>query len=67
VCYLNPETGYAEPLLAIYEVSAIKKLLPYFQSGQTSLLHFLKSISTHFITGNALSLKSIDNPSGKNE
>ena len=45
VCFLNNTNGYLEPLVAIYAAEDLKKLIPFWQSQQTSLRHFLESIN----------------------
>jgi molybdopterin-guanine dinucleotide biosynthesis protein A len=42
---LNNTNGYLEPLVAIYAAEDLKKLIPFWQSQQTSLRHFLESIN----------------------
>jgi len=46
VCYQNNETGFDEPLLAIYEKKCALLLLQYFQNGHHSLRYFLQTIRT---------------------
>jgi molybdopterin-guanine dinucleotide biosynthesis protein A len=63
VCYVNPETGFDEPLLAIYETSALVKLKVWFKEGNQSLRHFLKTMNVKRIVPNTPSeIKSIDTP-----
>ena len=49
VCYKNPESNFEEPLLAIYEKQCAPLLFNFFQSGQQSLRHFLKTVRTKTI------------------
>lgn len=63
VCYLNPESNFEEPLLAIYEKSCAPLLLDYYKQGNTSLRHFLKTVRTKRILPlNIKAIKSIDIP-----
>lgn len=43
VCFINDSNVYLEPLVAIYSSEDLKKLIPFWQSKQTSLRHFLES------------------------
>jgi len=45
VCFINNTNGYLEPLVAIYSSEDLKKLMPFWQSKQTSLRHFLEFIN----------------------
>lgn len=62
VCYRNTDTGFEEPLLAVYEKQCGPLLLRCFDEGYTSLRHFLKTVNTKYITTNNAHLKSIDEP-----
>jgi molybdenum cofactor guanylyltransferase len=64
VCYINPESGFEEPLLAIYEKQCAQLLTGYYRSGQTSLRHFLKTVNTCTIPGTIKNITSIDKPAG---
>jgi molybdopterin-guanine dinucleotide biosynthesis protein A/nucleoside-triphosphatase THEP1 len=46
VCYQNNETGFDEPLLAIYEKQCALLMLQYFQNGHHSMRYFLQTIRT---------------------
>lgn len=54
VCYHNRESGFDEPLLAIYEKQCASLLLNFYQNGQTSLQQFLKTVRTKRIVPNDL-------------
>lgn len=54
VCYHNRESGFDEPLLAIYEKQCASLLLSFYQNGQTSLQQFLKTVRTKRIVPNDL-------------
>jgi molybdopterin-guanine dinucleotide biosynthesis protein A len=45
VCFINNTNGYLEPLVAIYSSEDLKKLMPFWQSKQTSLRYFLEFIN----------------------
>jgi molybdopterin-guanine dinucleotide biosynthesis protein A/nucleoside-triphosphatase THEP1 len=61
VCYYNTESEFTEPLLAIYEPSCAKLLKEFWQSGQSSLNHFLKTVRTKRITPKHLhAITSVD-------
>ena len=45
VCFINNTNGYLEPLVAIYSSEDLKKLIPFWQTKQTSLRYFLESIN----------------------
>lgn len=61
VCYLNPDSNFTEPLLAIYEPSCAPLLHQFWQSGQQSLNQFLKTIRTKYISPkHALNITSVD-------
>jgi molybdopterin-guanine dinucleotide biosynthesis protein A/nucleoside-triphosphatase THEP1 len=60
VCFKN-ESGFAEPLIAIYEQQCFEKLHSYYAGGGRSLQQFLKQINTKFMSPKeAKSLTSID-------
>lgn len=46
VCYHNSDSGFDEPLLAVYEKQCASLLLEFYQNGNTSLQQFLKTIRT---------------------
>jgi len=61
VCFANDETGYLEPLLAIYEQRAINQLNTYYQKGGRSLYAFIKNLKHKAIKPqNLINIKSID-------
>lgn len=61
VCYHHPESGYDEPLLAIYENHSASLLLNFYQKGNTSLQQFLKTVNTKRIIPSSLeSIRSVD-------
>lgn len=61
VCYHNPESGFDEPLLAIYEKQCAPLLLDFFKQGNTSLLQFLKTVRTKRIHPATIeNIKSVD-------
>lgn len=55
VCYYNPETGYPEPLLAVYESTCAPKLADHYQAGNRSLKKFLELLPAKFIVPDHLS------------
>lgn len=61
VCYHNLESGFDEPLLAIYEQQCASLLLNFYQKGNTSLQQFLKTVRVKRIYPSSMdSIKSID-------
>lgn len=63
VCFRNLESQFIEPLIAIYHLNDLKKLLEFYNSGQTSLLCFLKSINAVILDCNtSKELLSVDEP-----
>lgn len=61
VCYHNPESGFDEPLLAIYEKQCASLLLDFFKQGNTSLQQFLKTVRTKRINPTTIeSIISVD-------
>ncbi|MES2779671.1 MAG: NTP transferase domain-containing protein [Bacteroidota bacterium] len=61
VCYHNPETGFDEPLLAIYEKQCAPLLFDFYQKGNTSLQRFLKTVNTkRIIPHSTNAIKSVD-------
>ena len=63
VCFLNNINGYLEPLVAIYSSQDLKKLMPFWQSKQTSLRHFLDLINPLILTApHNNEILSIDTP-----
>ena len=49
ICFYNCESGFDEPLIALYETSAIIKLKNYYKNGNLSLRHFLSTVNTNTI------------------
>lgn len=63
ICFKHPESGMAEPLIALYRHSAGKQLTDFFTNGGNSLSGFIKQSNSLFIDSeDALVLKSIDTP-----
>ncbi|MCX6185772.1 MAG: molybdenum cofactor guanylyltransferase [Bacteroidetes bacterium] len=63
VCYTNPNSGFDEPLLAIYEKQCAISLQTYFKKDNFSLRHYLKTVHTKRILPNdEKSIQSIDTP-----
>lgn len=61
VCYHNPESGFDEPLLAIYEKQCAPLLLDFYTNGNTSLQQFLKTVKVKRVTPNAIkNILSVD-------
>lgn len=60
VCYRNTESGFAEPLLAVYEKQCAPLLLRYFKEGNASLRHFLDTVNTRWIHTDNRHLQSVD-------
>lgn len=60
VCYRNQDTGFEEPLLAVYEQQCAPLLLQYYNEGHTSLRHFLRAVNTKYITTQSRNITSID-------
>lgn len=60
--YLNLESGFTEPLLAIYEKQCAEKLFSYFNNGETSLRHFIQTVSSKSIFTASKNITSIDSP-----
>lgn len=61
VCYQNPESGFDEPLLAIYEKQCASLLFDFYRKGNTSLQQFLKTVNVKRIYPSSLdAIKSID-------
>lgn len=61
ICYKNPENGFKEPLIAVYENTCRQKLFEFFEAGQQSLRAFI-DVTNHkaLLPENALHIKSID-------
>jgi molybdopterin-guanine dinucleotide biosynthesis protein A len=63
ICFKHPDSGMAEPLIALYRHSSGKQLTDFFINGGNSLSGFIKQGNTLFIDSeDALVLKSIDTP-----
>jgi molybdopterin-guanine dinucleotide biosynthesis protein A len=61
VCYHNPESGFDEPLLAVYEKQCASLLLNFYQNGHTSLQQFLKNVRTkRIVSMDTKRIKSFD-------
>ena len=61
VCYYNSDSNFTEPLLAIYEPQCAALLKQFWQSGQTSLNQFLKTVRTKTILAkHNNNIKSVD-------
>ncbi|MES2654883.1 MAG: NTP transferase domain-containing protein [Bacteroidota bacterium] len=61
VSFYNEETGFREPLLAIYHAHDLQKLLSFYESENTSLQHFLNEIDAVKVKPTDLkAIKSID-------
>ena len=61
VCFTNSMTGFDEPLIAIYEKQCTVFLRQYFEAGNFSLRHFLKTVNTKRVLPlDIASIKSID-------
>ena len=66
VCFMNSTNGYLEPLVAIYYSEDLKKIIPFWQSKQTSLRHFLESINPVILPAPQNSeILSIDTPNNQ--
>ncbi|MCU0422462.1 MAG: NTP transferase domain-containing protein [Bacteroidia bacterium] len=64
VCYINSQSGFTEPLLAVYEPSCSEALFKFWESGGSSLNQFLTTIRTKVIHAqHEQNLKSYDTPS----
>jgi molybdopterin-guanine dinucleotide biosynthesis protein A/nucleoside-triphosphatase THEP1 len=50
VCFKNTDTHFEEPLLAIYEKQCASLLLQFYQNGQQSLRHFIKTVNHKTVT-----------------
>lgn len=67
VCYMHPDSGFEEPLLAIYEPSCAGKILSAFQEGNTSLRFLLKQLNTiKILPDNPSTIQSVDTPLDRN-
>lgn len=63
VCFRNLESQFIEPLIAIYHVNDLMKLLEFYNSGQTSLRVFLTTINPVILDCNSSrELFSVDAP-----
>jgi molybdopterin-guanine dinucleotide biosynthesis protein A/nucleoside-triphosphatase THEP1 len=61
VCFTNSMTGFDEPLIAAYEKQCAVMLRQYFEAGNFSLRHFLKTVNTKRVLPlDIASIKSID-------
>jgi molybdopterin-guanine dinucleotide biosynthesis protein A len=65
-CFVHPETGMEEPLLAIYSPLDLKQIKLEYTEGKHSLRHYLNKADTTSLTPtNILSIKSADTPADK--
>lgn len=63
VSFYNDETHFREPLLAIYHANDLRKLLSFYETGNTSLQHFLNEVDAIKVKPTDLkAIKSIDTP-----
>lgn len=63
VCFKHPVSQLIEPLIAIYHQSDLNGLRDFFDSGQTSLRHFLSQMNPLILeTASASELTSVDEP-----
>ena len=63
VCFRHPESGFLEPLIAIYHAKDLFYLLDFYKSGQFSMRHFLESINPVILDSvSARELLSVDEP-----
>lgn len=65
-CFVHPETGMEEPLLAVYSPLDLEQIKRGFAEGKHSLKQYLsKSDKIGIHPSNSLSLKSSDTPADK--
>lgn len=63
VCFRNTSTQIIEPLIAIYHVNDLMKLVEFYNSGQTSLRVFLTTINALILDNfQSRELLSVDEP-----
>lgn len=62
VCLMNKETGFLEPLLAVYHPRDREKLVQEFSDGNYSLRSFLEEVAFAVPYHNPIELKSHDTP-----
>lgn len=63
VCFRNTSTQIIEPLIAIYHVNDLMKLVEFYNSGQTSLRVFLTTINALILDNHqSCELLSVDAP-----
>lgn len=63
VCFRNTSTQIIEPLIAIYHVNDLMKLVEFYNSGQTSLRVFLTTINALILDNHqSRELLSVDAP-----
>jgi len=61
VCLFTKETGFEEPLLAIYESTCFPRMIEHFIKGDYSLRYVLQKVSTNRVPPNSQrSIMSID-------
>ncbi len=62
VCFMNPQSGYLEPLVALYSASDLKNLKSFLVQGNQSLRHFLGQVNCLVLPMSpGDSLTSVDN------
>ena len=63
VCFMNPQSGYLEPLVALYSATDLENLKSFLDQGNQSLRHFLGQVNCLVLTISAGDfLNSVDNP-----
>lgn len=63
VCFKHPDTGFLEPLIAIYHANDLTHLLDFYKSGQFSVRRFLESINPVILdSASSQELLSVDEP-----
>lgn len=63
VCFRHPDSQFLEPLIAIYHKKDLAKLFDFYNSGQSSMRHFLTSLNPLILNqASATELTSVDEP-----
>ncbi len=63
VCFRHPDSKFLEPLIAIYHKNDLEKLLDFYNSGQSSMRHFLTQLNPLILNqASAIELTSVDEP-----
>lgn len=63
VCFMNPQSGYLEPLVALYSATDLENLKSFLDQGNQSLRHFLGQVNCLVLPMSpGDSLTSVDNP-----